>query len=191
MAVQSSLLKPIYVAYALGDIGGKVIHDEPIKVYAQVEDVKSLVLREDVGFVPDYDRLILVPYGEKTQFIDEQSLLWISVEPNATKSNMDYKIERVGDVIDGNFILYCNSLTPNTKSLYYERNGTIYQVKIDLDSTNMVAMLPLNKYLPIDSKTKIWFTKPSSVETTTNLVRLVSKQRLEKSYKLTFKKVDE
>ena len=190
MAIQSSLLKPIYVAYALGDIGGKVIHDEPIKVYAQVEDVKSLVLREDVGFVPDYDRLILVPYGEKTQFIDEQSLLWISVEPNANKSNMDYKIERVGDVIDGNFILYCNSLTPNTKSLYYERNGTIYQVKIDLDNTNMVAMLPLNKYLPIDATTKIWFTKPSSVKTTTNLVRLVSKQRLEKSYKLTFAKVE-
>ena len=190
MAVQSSLLKPIYVAYALGDIGGKMIYDEPIKVYAQVEDVKSLVLREDVGFVPDYDRLILVPYGEKTQFIDEQSLLWISVEPNANKSNMDYKIERVGDVIDGNFILYCNSLTPNTKSLYYERNGTIYQVKIDLDNTNMMAMLPLNKYLPIDSTTKIWFTKPSSVETTTNLVRLVSKQRLEKSYKLTFAKVE-
>ena len=188
MAIQSSLLKPIYVAYALGDNNGKVAHDEPIKVYAQVEDVKSLVLREDVGFVPDYDRLILVPYGEKTQFIDEQSLLWISVEPNATKSNMDYKIERVGDVIDGNFILYCNSLTPNTKPLYYERNGTIYQVKVDLN--NMVAMLPLNKYLPIDSTTKIWFTKPSSVETTTNLVRLVSKQRLEKSYKLTFAKVE-
>ena len=187
MAVQSSLLKPIYVAYALGDIGGKVIHDEPIKVYAQVEDVRSLVLREDVGFVPDYDRLILVPYGQKTQFIDEQSLLWISVEPNENKSNMDYKIERVGDVIDGNFTLYCNSLTPNTKPLYYERNGTIYQVKVDLN--DMVAMLPLNKYLPIDSKTKIWFTKPSSVETTTNLVRLVSKQRLEKSYKLTFAKV--
>ena len=35
MAVQSSLLKPIYVAYALGDIGGKMIYDEPIKVYAQ------------------------------------------------------------------------------------------------------------------------------------------------------------
>lgn len=188
MAVQSSLLKPIYVAYALGDIGGKVIYDEPIKVYAQVEDVKSLVLREDVGFVPDYDRLILVPYGEKTQFIDEQSLLWISVEPNANKSNMDYKIERVGDVIDGNFILYCNSLTQNTKPLYYERKGTIYQVKVDLN--DMVAMLPLNKYLPIDSTTKIWLTKPSSVETTTNLVRLVSKQRLEKSYKLTFAKVE-
>ena len=188
MAIQSSLLKPIYVAYALGDNNGKVAHDEPIKVYAQVEDVKSLVLREDVGFVPDYDRLILVPYGEKTQFIDEQSLLWISVEPNATKSNMDYKIERVGDVIDGNFILYCNSLTPNTKPLYYERNGTIYQVKVDLN--DMIVILPLNKYLPIDGTTKIWFTKPSSVETTTNLVKLVSKQRIEKSYKLTFAKVE-
>ena len=191
MAVQSSLLKPIYVAYALGDIGGKMIYDEPIKVYAQVEDVKSLVLREDVGFVPDYDRLILVPYGQKTQFIDEQSLLWISVEPNATKSNMDYKIERVGDVIDGNFILYCNSLTPNTKSLYYERKGTIYQVKVDFDSTNLVAFLPLNKYLPIDKTSKIWYTKPVNGESTTNLMRLVSKQRLEKSYKLTFAKVEQ
>lgn len=187
MAVQSSLLKPIYVAYALGDIGGKVIHDEPIKVYAQVEDVKSLVLREDVGFVPDYDRLILVPYGEKTQFIDEQSLLWISVEPNAVKSNMDYKIERVGDVIDGNFILYCNSLTPNTKSIYYEKNGKIYQVKVDLNKN--VVMLPLNKYLPIDTNTKVWLKKPENAESTDGLVKLVSKQRLEKSYKLTFAKV--
>ena len=189
MAIASSLLKPIYVSYVLGESNGKIGYDEPIKIYAQIEDVKALVLRENVGIIANYDRLILVPYGEKTQFIDEQSLLWISVEPNANKSNMDYKIERVGDVIDGNFILYCNSLTPNTKSLYYERNGTIYQVKVDFDSTNLVAFLPLNKYLPIDSTTKIWFTKPSSVETTTNLVRLVSKQRLEKSYKLTFAKV--
>jgi hypothetical protein len=187
MAVQSSLLKPIYVAYALGDNNGKVAHDEPIKVYAQIEDVRSLVLREDVGFVPDYDRLILVPYGEKTQFIDEQSLLWISVEPNASKSNMDYKIERVGDVIDGNFILYCNSLTPNTKSIYYERSGKIYQVKVDLNKN--VVMLPLNKYLPIDGNTKVWFKKPENAESTDGLVKLVSKQRLEKSYKLTFTKV--
>ncbi len=190
MAIPSSLLKPIYVAYALGDNNGKIVHDEPIKVYAQVEDVKSLVLREDVGFVPDYDRVILVPYGEKTQFIDEQSLLWISVEPNANKSNMDYKIERVGDVIDGNFILYCNSLTPNTKPIYYEKNGTIYQVKLDLDNINLVAVLPLNRYLPIDSTTKIWLTKPTSIESTDNLLKLVSKQRLEKSYKLTFEKVN-
>ena len=189
MAIQSSLLKPIYIAYVLGDIGGKVIHDEPIKVYAQVEDVKSLVLREDVGFVPDYDRLILVPYGEKTQFIDEQSLLWIDTEPNANKSNMDYKIERVGDVIDGNFILYCNSLTPNTKPIYYEYNGKIYQSKLDIDG--LFAILPLNKYLPIDKSSKIWFTKPESADSKKNLVRLTNKERLEKSYKLTFEKVVE
>lgn len=191
MAVQSSLLKPIYVAYALGDIGGKVIHDEPKRVYAQIEDVKSLVLRENVGFVPDYDRLILVPYGEKTQFIDEQSLLWIGIEPNQSKSNMDYKIERVGDVIDGNFILYCNSLTPNTKPIYYEYKGKIYQIKVDFDNGNLVCVLPLNKYLPIDKNTKVWKTKPTSITTSTNLMRLVSKQRVGKSYKLTFEKVGE
>ena len=191
MAIQSSLLKPIHVAYCLGDIGGKLIHDEPKKVYAQIEDVKSLVLRENVGYILDYDRLIIVPYGEKTQFIDEQSLLWIDTEPNESRSNMDYKIERVGDVIDGNFILYCKSLTQNTKPLYYEYKGKIYQIKVDFDNGNLVTFLPLNKYLPIDTNTKIWKTKPTSITTTTNLMRLVSKQRVGKSYKLTFEKVAE
>lgn len=191
MAIQSSLLKPIHVAYCLGDIGGKLIHDEPKKVYAQIEDVKSLVFRENVGYILDYDRLIIVPYGEKTQFIDEQSLLWIDTEPNESRSNMDYKIERVGDVIDGNFILYCKSLTQNTKPLYYEYKGKIYQIKVDFDNGNLVSFLPLNKYLPIDTNTKIWKTKPTSITTTTNLMRLVSKQRVGKSYKLTFEKVGE
>ena len=191
MAIPSSLLKPIYVAYALGNDGSKVAYEKPIEIHAQIEDVKSLVLRENVGFVPDYDRLILVPYGEKTQFIDEQSLLWISVQPNENNSNSDYKVERVGDVVDGNFILYCNSTTPNTKSLYYERNNKIYQVKIDFDSTNLVAILPLNKYLPITNKTKVWTTKPTSVNYTTNLIKLTKKENLAKSYRLTFKKVDE
>ena len=190
MAIPSALLKPIYVAYALGGDGNKVAYDEPIRVHAQIDDVKSSVVRKNVGFIPDYDRLILVPFGEKTQFIDEQTLLWISVEPNANRSNSDYKIERVGDVIDGNFILYCNSLTANTKPIYYERNGKIYQVKIDFDSSSLVGILPLNKYLPIDNHTKVWTTKPTSVNSTTNLMQLEKKQRLEKSYKLSFKKVE-
>jgi hypothetical protein len=44
--------------------------------------------------------------------------------------------------------------------------------------------------LPITNKTKFWTTKPSSVDTTTNLIQLVRKDQLEKSYKLTFKKVE-
>ena len=184
MAVQSSLLKPIYIAYCLGDIGGKLIHDEPKQVYAQIEDVKSLVLREDVGYIPDYDRVILVPYGERTQFIDEQTLLWIAVEPNAKRTNMDYKIERVGDIIDGNFILYCNSLTTNTKSIYYEYKGKVYQAKVDFNNSNFVCILPLNKYLPIDSTTKVWTNS-----TMTSQIKLVKKENLGKSYKLTFQKV--
>ena len=188
MAIASSLLKPLYVAYALGNEGdNKIGYTEPIKIYAQTEDVRSLVLREDVGFIPDYDRLILVPYGENTQFIDEQSLLWIDVEPNAKRNNMDYKIERVGDVIDGNFILYCNSLTSNTKSLYYNYGNKIYQVKVDFDKDTLTAIVPFNKYLPIDKNTKVWYTKPTNAESTIHLIQLVSKERLAKSYRFTFK----
>lgn len=190
MAIPSILSKSIYVAYALGNDGTKVAYTEPIKIYAQTEDVKSLILREDVGYVKDYDRLILVPYGEKTQFIDEQSLLWVNVEPNENKSNMDYKIERLGDIIDGNFILYCNHLTNNTKSLYYECGGKIYQTKLEFDKDTLTAIVPLNKYLPINNNTKVWLTKPTNIDSTTNLVMLSSKEKTEKSYKLIFKKVN-
>ena len=187
MVMQTSLLKPIFVAYALGNEGDKIGYAEPIKIYAQTEDVKSLILRENVGIIPDYDRLILVPYGANTQFIDEQSLLWVDVEPNAKKSNMDYKIERLGDIVDGNIILYCNSLTNNTKSLYYEYGGKIYQVKVDFDKDTLTAIVPLNKYLPINPSTKIWFTKPNGSESTMNLIQFVKKERLDKSYRFTFK----
>ena len=189
MAIQSSLLKPIHIAYALGSVDGKVLYEEPIKVYAQIEDVKSLYLKEDVGFLPDFDRAVLVPYGERTQFIDEQTLLWINAIPNESKSNSDYKIERIGDIIDGNFILYCNSLTPKTTPIYYERGGIIYQTKMELNG--LVGDIPLNKYLPVGYSTKFWLTKPKSVETTTNLIRLISKERLESSYRLTFERVEE
>jgi hypothetical protein len=192
MAIQSSLLKPIYVAYALGtDSDKKISYDEPIKIYAQIEDVKSLITRDNVGIVPDYDRLILVPYGEKTKFIDEQSLLWVAVEPNTTKSNSDYKIDRVGDVIDGNFILYCNSTTPNTQPIYYEHKEKIYQVKVDFNSDELVAFVPLNKYLPINQNTKIWATQPQSVDSTKNILKLVKIDNLGKSRKFVFKKVEE
>ena len=190
MAIPSALLKSIYVAYSLGNEGNKLGYTEPIKIYAQTEDVKSLVLREDVGVIPDYDRLILVPLGENTQFIDEQSLLWVCVEPNDKRSNMDYKIERVGDIIDNNFILYCNSLTNNTKSLYYEYNNKIYQAKVDFDNDTLTAIVPFNKYLPITKDTKVWLTKPSNSQSTNNLVKLISKERLPKSYRLVFQKVN-
>ena len=191
MEIPSSLKKPIYVAYPIGSIDGKIEYCEPILIYAQTENVQSIISREVVGIVPNYDRLILVPFGEKSQFVDEQTLLWVDVEPNAKRSNCDYKIERVGDVIDNNFIIYCNSLTPSTKSLYYEYNQKVYQVKVDLDKDNLTAIVPLNKFLPIKSNTKVWLTKPTNTESKTNLVKLVRKEQLQKSYKLTFKKVVE
>jgi hypothetical protein len=75
------------------------------------------------------------------------------------------------------------------KSLYYEKNGSIYQVKLDREG--LEALLPFNKYLPIDAKTKVWLTKPASNGITKDLVRLVRKQKLEKSYKLFFERVEE
>jgi hypothetical protein len=189
MAIPSALLKSIYVAYALGNEGDKIGYTEPMKIYAQTENVTSAVVRDKVGIVIDYDRLILVPFGENTQFINEQSLLWIGVQPNAKRNNMDYGIERVGDVVDGNFVVYCKSLTNNYKPLYYEYGGKIYQTKLDFDKDTLTALVPFNKYLPINAKTKVWLTKPTNSESITNLIKLVLKKQLDKSYKLVFERV--
>jgi hypothetical protein len=181
--------KKIYATYYIGEVNGKDKYSEPIELYVQTEDIKSLVMRGGFGVVNDYDRYILVPIGENTRYINEQSLLWVDVEPNTDFTNMDYKIERKGDAIDGLFTLYCNSLTTDTKSLYYEQDGLIYKVKVDLDSDSLTAIIPFDKYLPITETTKIWLTKPTDAESTTNIIKLIKKEELPKGTKLTFAKV--
>lgn len=187
MMIPSSLLKPIYIAYALGEENGKVQYDKPLIAYAQLEEIGSTVTRENVGILPDYDRVILMPFGSSIQFINEQSLIWVNVEPNEGYSNANYKVERVGDIIQRIITLYCKSLTPNTKSLYYERNGKIYHVKVDY--SNLVAWIPFNMYLPIDKETNVWETKPTSTDSTNNKIKLSSKRKLNNGYKLVFTKV--
>lgn len=183
----NTLLSPIYVAFSLGEGSDDLSYSKPQVIYAQVSDVKSLVLREDVGNIPNYDRVVVIPYGEKTQYINDQSRLWIEIEPNESANNMDYKIERVGDVIDGNFSLYLTSLTPNYKPLYYAHNGSILRAKVSLDK--LVALVPFNQYLPIDKATKVWLTSPSDINSTRNLVRLTKKEKLKNSYRLFFERV--
>lgn len=185
--IANSLLQPIYIANSLGVSDDILVYGKPEKIFAQVGDIKSLLLREDFGTVPNYDRAILVPMGEKTQYINAETRIWIDNNPNESASNMDYKIERVGKIVDGNLPLYLSSLIPNHRPLYYAFNGSILRVKVDLD--NLVAIVPFNQYLPIGKATKVWLTEPSDINSTKNLVRLIRKDKLSNSYRLSFEKV--
>ena len=72
MDLPSFLKKSIYIAYAIGsDENGKMVYETPHKINAQTEDVRSMFLQENVGYVPDFDKIVLVPYGEESQFIDK------------------------------------------------------------------------------------------------------------------------
>lgn len=187
MAIPNCLLKSIYIAYALGaDTNGKMSYDEPIKIKAQVEDRSSYAERDDVGMYQKYDIQVNVPYNGQAQFIDEQTLLWVDVEPNENRSNNDYIIGRVGKVNNGNLSLYCNSTTANYKSIYYLYNDKVYQMKVDFNSSTLVALVPFNKYFPVTETTKVWTTKPSSIDSTKNLIQLSKKEKFGKVYKYTF-----
>ena len=52
-----------------------------------------------------------------------------------------------------------------------------------------IFVIPLNKYLPIDKTTKVWLTRPENISSIKNLIMLDTKEKLQKSYKLTFKRV--
>lgn len=192
MSIPSSLLKKIYVANALGvDEKGKMGYDTPIRIDAQVGDKISYVSRDVYGTILDYDRKVIVPFGGKTQFINEQSVLWINTIPNAERSNMDYKIERCGDVVDGNFPLYCKSLVDNKNVLYYEYNSKIYEVKLDFNIDLLVGIVPLNKYLPLTKESNIWLTRPENSESLTNKIKFIKSVNIGNSYKLVFERIVE
>ena len=72
--IPQSMRKKIYATYYIGEVNGKDKYSEPIELYVQTEDIKSLVVRGGFGVVNDYDRYILVPIGENTRYINEQSL---------------------------------------------------------------------------------------------------------------------
>lgn len=185
MVIPNSIKQPIYVSFVMGIENDKTVYTEPIKIYVQKQDVKSLVTRDDVGIIPDYDRVILVPYGDMSKYINEEALLWVDVEPNG--QNMDYQIKRVGDVIDGNFTLFCNSLTKNTTPLYYSIDNRIIKTKVDMK--DLVAIVPFNQYLPINKDSKLWLVCPEDINSTVGQIRLVKKTKLKKAYQLVFERL--
>lgn len=186
--IANFLLSPIYIAYNLGDNGNNELqYSNPQKVFAQIGDVSSFLVRENVGSMPDYDRVIIVPCGEKTQYINEQTRVWVERTPNESQNNMDYEIKRLGDIVDNNLPIFLSSLTPNYKPLYYAIDGSILRAKVELD--NLVAQVPFNQYLPINKATKVWLTRPTSLEDKTNLITLTKKEKLKKSYRLFFERV--
>lgn len=186
--IAKSLLRPIYIAYIIGEgDNNEMVYSRPQEVYAQVGDVSSFIVKGEEGIVKDYDRLIIVPCGEKTQYINEQTRIWVDSIPNESQNNMDYEIKRLGDIADNNIPIYLSSLTQNYKPLYYALNGSILRVKVQLD--NLVAQVPFNQYLPINKATKVWLTRPTSLEDITNLITLTKKEKVNNKYRLYFERV--
>lgn len=183
--------KEIYISYYIGkDISdNKSKYTEPHIIYANVSEPVSYENIDNIGRIPDYDRTLIIDVGENTEFLREDSVLWIDTIPNTDKDNFDYVIARVGDVKYGKVKVYCNAISPNTQFLYYSTDGeNIYQVKVFYD--NLVAIVPKNMYFPITGQSLIWYIKPASVETTNAKINMVSKTENVNTYTYTFE-VDE
>lgn len=182
--------RKIYISYykGLNILTDKATYTEPNEIYANVGENVSRETVEQIGRIPDYDRTLVIEIGEKTEFVREDSLLWIDTVPNETKTNYDYTIARVGDRFGSKVTIYCNSIAPNTQFLYYSTdNENIYQVKVFYK--DLTAIVPKNMYFPITADTKVWFTKPKSLDSTNSLLKLIDTKTNIKTYSYTFEEV--
>lgn len=180
--------KEVYISFYIGlDLDDKPVYTEPQKVFAQVGDVTAYILSENIGDIPGYDRILQFEVGDMVEYLREDSLLWIDAIPNKQKTNMDYKIEKLGDVVNGIVQLFCSRTTPNTTPIYYCNDGkNIYQVKIIYKDYE--AIVPRNMYLPIDCSSLVWYLRPANAESTKGRIVVSDIEELEDVYKITFRK---
>lgn len=179
--------RDIYIAYYQGEniVTKKKSYTEPHIVYASVGEPVSYETIDNIGRIPDYDRTIILDIGEKTEFIREDSILWVDTIPNDNKSNFDYTISRVGDISDGKVKLYCNAVSPSTQFLYYSNdNENIYQVKVFYN--DLIAIVPKNMLFPVDVNTKVWYIKPKNVDDKRALIHFLDKVEHTKTYSYIF-----
>ena len=71
--------KQIYIAYFIGKNieTNKNDYTEPHIAYADVSEPISYENIDNIGRIPKYDRTLVFEVGEKTEFISEDSILWI------------------------------------------------------------------------------------------------------------------
>ena len=180
--------KEINIYYCIGEniSNGKLNYTKPHAIYANVSEPVSFETIDNIGRIPQYDRTLIISVGEKTEFVREDSVLWIDNFPNANNDNYDYVVARVGDVVNGEVKIYCNAVSPSTQFLYYSNDGeNIYQVKVFFNG--LTAVVPKNMYFPITKDSSVWFLKPASVETVRGKIKFVEKIEYIKTYTYVFK----
>ena len=179
--------RDIYIAYYEGEniTTNKKSYTEPHIIYASVSEPVSYETIDNIGRIPDYDRTIILDVGEKTEFVREDSVLWVETIPNDNASNYDYTIARVGDITAGKVKLYCRAIAPNTQFLYYSNDDeNIYQVKVFYK--DLVAIVPKNMLFPVNAETKVWFIKPKTTDEKKARIQFIDKVERTKTYSYIF-----
>lgn len=183
--------RPIYISYYIGENieTKRKDYTEPHTIYANVGEPVSYETIENIGRIPEYDRVLVIEVGDKVEFLREDSILWIDTIPNDNKSNYDYEIARVGDIKNDEIKIYCRAIAPNTQFLYYSNdNENIYQVKVFYK--DLIAIVPKNMLFPITAETKVWYMKPKSIDEKRARIQFIDKVERAKTYSYIFEVYD-
>lgn len=173
--------RDLYVAYKLGvnPNDNTIIYSKPRLVKGMVTDSGGIINYEDFGKSLKYDKKVIFEYNKDTRFIDEYSNIWLNNKPLEDGSNANYDIVYKSEVVDGLFTIYINSIVSDTSKLYVSYDDeNIIAIQIELDYSNLQAVIRNDMFLPIDNNTKIWLQRPNDINDNSN--RIVYIKRIDK-----------
>lgn len=190
MTLAKKDLKKLYIAYKIGSVDDNIEYCEPIQVNAVITDVSGSANYKDYGKSLDYDLVLHFEIDSKTQFIDEFTKLWIGITPLSKNDNSNYEIvrcKRLNNII----YVYANAIAGSNTTIYYLYNNIIYGNEIIFNKETLKGSVPLNKFLPIDNNSIIWYRKPIDENDTSYRIKLVNKIQKDNCYLLSFELVKE
>ena len=173
--------RDLYVAYKMGidPNSNTIIYSKPRLVKGMVTDSGGIINYEDFGKSLKYDKKVIFEYNKDTRFIDEYSNIWLNNKPLEDGSNANYDIVYKSEVVDGLFTIYINSIVSDTSKLYVSYDDeNIIAIQIELDYSNLQAVIRNDMFLPIDNNTKIWLQRPNDINDNSN--RIVYIKRIDK-----------
>lgn len=190
-------LEPILIKYVVGN----TIDTTPKPIYSDIVTIKGLIVDNTqneivynaYGNVIEYDKKIIINTKIYDNMINYDTAMYIYQVPTNLYPNGDCDIKYIGKPKLNTFTIYVKQKSGiDIPKIYFERDNQICQIQFNFDKSILIGYIPNNQYIPFDENTKIWDRKPTDINSTKNLLRLISIEKHNKYFKkLTFEKVAE
>lgn len=173
--------KPFLIQFSAGETLGRSkepVFSDFIVLHAEQGTDEGNTSREEYGVTFDYDKVLRVNATKITRNINQQTIFFINEMPTANFPLGDYTFVGKSDEVFGNFNIYLKrAVNNNIPVVYYlHKSGMVCSFQLNFDADNLIAYVPMNKYLPFNEFSTIWKEEPATAEDTENRIELINRE---------------